>query len=180
MSHYQHLMLGLDSDGAIREAQVDSDGKLQVGTSSIVKEVTLSLDTNAYADGDVLAATQEITTAMRVNGGTGVLQSLVVLDWDDQGGALDVLILRTTGSIGAENAAAAPADAVADEILAVVEIVAGDYVDLANSQIAVKDSLGVVVDAAAASQSLFVAAISRDTKTYTAAGITLKLGFLRD
>jgi hypothetical protein len=173
-------MLGLDGDGEIREAVVDSDGRVQVGTSSIVKEVTLSLDTNAYADGDVLAATQEITSAMRVNGGTGVLQSLVLLDKDDQGGALDVLLMRTTGSIGTENAAAGPTDAVADEILAVVEIAGGDYVDLANSQIAVKDNLGVIVDAASDSQSLFVAAISRDTKTYSAAGITLKLGFLRD
>jgi len=174
------LMIGLASDGSIQEAQVDDDGRVQIGTSSIVKEVTLTLDTNAYADGDVLAATQEIATAMRVNGGTGVLQSLVVLDKDDQGGALDILILRTTGSIGTENAAAGPTDAVADEILAVVEVTASNYVDLANSQIAVKPNLGIIVDAAAASQSLFVAAIRRDTKTYTAAGITLKLGFLRD
>jgi len=174
------LMIGLASDGSIQEAQVDDDGRVQIGTSSIVKEVTLTLDTNAYADGDVLAATQEITTAMRVNGGTGVLQSLVVLDKDDQGGALDILILRTTGSIGTENAAAGPTDAVADEILATVQITSTDYVDLANSQVAVKANLGILVDAAAASQSLFVAAISRDTKTYTAAGITLKLGFLRD
>jgi len=174
------LMIGLDSDGAIREAQVDSDGKLQIGTSSIVKEITLSLDTNAYADGDVLAATQEIATAMRVNGGAGVLQSLVVLDKDDQAGALDILILRTTGSIGTENGAAGPTDAVADEIIATVEITSTDYVDLANSQIATKANLGILVDSATASQSLFVAAISRDTKTYTAAGITLKLGFLRD
>ena len=38
------------------------------GESSVL-DVTLSLDTNAYSDGDVLAATQEIANAVRVPGG---------------------------------------------------------------------------------------------------------------
>ena len=88
--------------------------------------------------------------------------------------------MRTNASIGDENDPVSVADGDADEILGVISIVAADYVDLLNSQIVVKTSIGIVVDAAAAATSLFVAAISRDTKTYTAAGITLKLGFLRD
>jgi len=150
-----------------------------VGGHSVVKEVTLSLDTNAYASGDVLAATQEVASALRLSGGSGILHSMVVLDKDDQGEALDVVFLNANGSIGTENAAVSVSDAVADTIIGVVEVAAGDFVDLANSQIACKSSLGIVLKVASGT-SLYVAAISRGTGTYTAAGITLKVGIIQD
>ena len=151
----------------------------QVGGNTIVVEVTLSLSTDAYADGDVLAATQVVTNAARVEGGNVTWASLVLLDKDDQGGALDIVLLRTNAAIGTENAAVTVSDANADEICGVVEIAAADYVDLANSQIVVKKpaDLGFEMDAADTSRHLYVAAISRGTSTYTASGITLKLGF---
>ena len=151
----------------------------EVGGHSTNIEVTLTLDTSVYASGDVLADTQIVTACMRINGGKGIWQSLVLLDWDDQAGALDVLLLRTNVSIGTENAAVSVTDTNADEILGIVEIVAGDYVDLVGSQIVVRENIGMVVDAAT-TDDLYVAVISRDTKTYTASGITLKLGFLCD
>ena len=151
----------------------------EVGGHSTNIEVTLTLDTSVYASGDVLADTQIVTACMRINGGKGIWQSLVLLDWDDQAGALDVLLLRTDVSIGTENAAVSVTDTNADEILGIVEIVAGDYVDLVGSQIVVRENIGMVVDAAT-TDDLYVAVISRDTKTYTASGITLKLGFLCD
>ena len=154
------------------------------GLESNVLEVTLSLDTNIYASGDVLAATQEMANAVRVNGGTAVLQSLVLLDKDDQGGALDLLILQTTQDIGTENAAHAISDDEADEILTIIPIAAGDYYDLTNSMLVRKNSsdsgMGMVLKAAAGSTSLFIAAISKGAKTYTASGINLKLGLLLD
>ena len=150
-------------------------------TESAVREVTLTLDNgNVYAAGDVLAATQEVTSAVRVDGGSAVWQSAVVLDQDDQAQALDLVLLRTNVGIGAENAAVSVADADADEILGIVEVTAGDYVDLVNSQLVTKDNLGIVVNGGAGSSSLFIAAISRGTGTYTTIGITLKLGFLWD
>lgn len=152
----------------------------EIGGNSVVKEVTLTLDTSAYADADVLADTQEITDAVRVDAGTGVILSLVVLDKDDQAQALDVVFLRTDVSIGTENDAVTVTDANADEILGIVEVAASDYIDLAISQLATMTGLYIVVDAAAVSTSLFVAAISRGTGTYTASGITLKIGLLRD
>lgn len=145
-------------------------------------ELTLSLDTNVYADGDVLADTQEIANVFRCPSGYGYLMGLTVLDKDDQGGALDIVFLRTNQSIGTENAALNLSDAAADEIITIVEIAAGDYVDLINSQIVTKnqadEGMGVLL-VPDSDDSLFVAAISRDAKTYTASGITLKIGMLR-
>ena len=180
--HRKSSGVGTDGDPFIPEVKA-SAGELHLGSVSgttYVHEVTLSLDTNAYADGDVLADTQEIASAVRVAAGAGVLHSVAVLDKDDQGEALDIVFLKTDVSLGTENAAVSISDADADEILCIVEVAAGDYVDLINSQLATKSSVGVGVKAAAAATSLFVGAISRGTGTYTAAGITLKITILAE
>lgn len=155
-------------------------GSAGLDLSSDTIKVALSLDTNAYVTGDVLADTQEVAGAMRVPMGTGVWQSLVVLDKDDNGIALDIVLLRSDVSIGTENVAVSVTDADADEILGTVEVAATDYVDLINSQLATKPNLGIVVSALAGETSLWVAAIIRGAGTYTVNGITLLLGFLRD
>lgn len=161
------------------ELEDGSEIPFAVGGHSVVKEVSLSLDTNAYASGDVLAATQEIASALRLSGGSGLLHSIMVLDKDDQAQALDLVFLNANGSIGTENSAVSVTDAVADTILGIVEVAAGDYVDLVNSQLAVKTNVGIVLKVASGT-SLYVAAISRGTGTYTASGVTLKVGIIQD
>lgn len=150
----------------------------EVGCSTVVKEITFTLDTNAYADGDVLAATQEISGAVRVNAGLGIIQSVVILDKDDQGENLDVVFLKTNVSLGSENAAVSISDADADEIQGIVEV--SSYVDLVGSQLATETNLGIGVQADTGATSLFVGLISRGTGTYTASGITAKITILRD
>lgn len=155
---------------------------VQIETKSALKDVTLSLDTSAYADGDVLAATQEITHVFDIDGGTGIWQSAVVIDKDDQGQAFDIWLLGDDVSIGTENAAVSVSDANAAYLLGKVSIASGDYYDAGGVRVATKagSDLGFLVQAAADSRSLFVAAVSRGTGTYTASGIVLRLGFLRD
>ena len=146
-----------------------------------VFEVTLSLDTNIYADNDVLADTQILTAIMRKNGGSGIIKSVVLLDQDDQGTAVDLFFLRTSVNLGAENGVIDITDVEAVQIVGVVQIVAADYIDLIASQIAIKEGLNIVVDAASGVDDLYVAAAVRSgTPTYTAAGIKLKIGILLD
>ena len=146
--------------------------------------VTFSLDTSAYASGDVLADTQAITDAFRGRNQV-LLASLLLLDKDDQAGALDILFLRSNTSIGTENAAYSPTDAVAAEILAVVEIAAADYYDMTNNQIVQKTlndgaGMGMMLTPGPGEidHNLYVAAVSRGAKTYTASGLVLTLGLL--
>jgi hypothetical protein len=152
----------------------------EVGGKTIVKDVTLTLDTLAYASGDVLADFQEVTGCLRVNDGTAVLQSIVLLDKDDQGGALDLVFANAAGTLGTENAAVSISDADAANILGVVPITASDYVDLVNSKIVILKNVGLGIVSKSAADSIYVGAISRDSKTYTASGITLRLTFLAD
>jgi hypothetical protein len=141
-----------------------------------VIDVTLSLDTATYADGDVLAATQVVTDAVRTAGGRARLESLFVLDESDQGAAFDLLILDSNVSIGTENAAVSVVDADARSILARIPIASGDYYDMGGCRIASLGNLGKMLRAVSGSRDLYVAAVSRGTGTYAAAGIRLKLG----
>lgn len=140
------------------------------------KPVTLSLDTNIYASGDVLADTQEITACVPTPGGRVVVQSIVLNDKDDQGQALDLVFLKTAASIGTENSAVSVSDTNADQILGIVSVASDDWIDLGGCRVATKANIGLVAEAGPGSTSVFVAAISRGTGTYTASGITLSVG----
>ena len=158
--------------------------RVEVVSPDDLVEVTLSLDTSAYASGDVLAATQEVANVFSGRR-RAWLESLVVLDKDDQAQGLDLVFLRSNASLGTENAAFSPSDAIAEEILTIVEVASGDYYDMTNSQIAIKSAsagdagMGVLLEAASGT-SLFLGAISRGTGTYTASGVVLRFGFVRN
>jgi hypothetical protein len=148
----------------------------QVSGHLVLVDVTLSLDTNVYADGDVLAATQEVASALRVNDGLGLLRSVQVLDEDDQGEDFDLIFLGADVSIGTENDAVSVSDENARQIEGRVMIEAADYYDMGGCQIATKEGLGLVLEAASGDTSIYLAAVSRGTGTYTASGLRLRLG----
>jgi hypothetical protein len=150
-------------------------------TQPTICDFTLSLDVNIYSSGDVLAATQEIASAVVSAAGKALLISVVLNDKDDQGGALDLVFLRTNVSIGAENDAVSVSDANADEILGIVQVAAGDWLDLGGCRVATipASRCGIELTAGAASTSIYLAVISRDAKTYSASGITGHLGLER-
>jgi hypothetical protein len=175
--HYQKVKL-YDSTADSSTGLSTSNG-MKVVTASTVIDLTLSLDTGgAYADGDVLAAAQELASAVRATGGTGVIQSIVVIDQDDQGYGLDIVISDATITLGTENAAVSISDADAAKILGIVSVVPGDYVDLVGSQLATMDNLGIVIKPD--TTSLYISAISRGTGTHTASGIVLRFGIVQD
>ncbi len=143
-------------------------------------EITLTLDTDAYADGDVLFDRQELANVCR-HGRPAVLYSLQLIDEDDQGIAIDLLFLRSDQSIGTENAAFSPSDAVAREILTEVPILAADYNDYINNQQAIKQlsdtGMGVIMQPSSG-HSIYVAGVARGAGTFTASGVRLRVGFI--
>lgn len=146
-----------------------------------VIQVTLTADTSILADNDVIAATQEIAGMFREPGGCIMLESVVLLDGDDQNTDIDLVFLNANGSVGAENAAFTPTDAVADTITGMVSLLAAThFADLIDSRLATAGNLHIIMKAASGSTSLYVAAVCRSgTPTYSAAGLKLKLGFQR-
>jgi hypothetical protein len=157
-----------------------SDDAVYPLETSDVLDLVLSTDTTQYASGGVLADTQELTGAVRVKGGTARLESLKITDADDQGQALDVVFLKTNVSIGTENAAVSISDADAKEILGIIQVFGSDFLDLGGVRVAtVPIDRTIMLKAGTASTSIYVAAISRGTGTYSASGLSMKIGILR-
>lgn len=147
------------------------------GTPGDVITVTLSTDTSAYADGDILADLQAVGGFFRQPGGRALIQSVTVLDKADQGVALDLLTSPNPVSLGTENAAPSISDANADGLQRLCRVEAADYIDLGGCRLATKAGLGLLVEAAAGSTTLHLGAITRGgTPTYGAADVVLRLG----
>lgn len=172
---------------SIKTAVEDTAPAVVIGTGDVI-DVTLSLDTSAYADGDVLADSQEVASAFRAAGGRAILQTIHVLDEDDQGITFDLVILNANTSLGSENSAPNISDANARNIIACggpntnspLRILAADYIDLGGCKVQTKNNLGLLLEAAGGSTSLWIGAITRGAPTHTASGIRLKLGFIWD
>jgi len=178
--HYQVIKL---ADGTAESSTRIPGGStgLHITTFSVVRQLTLSLSGGAaYADGDVLADFQALGSAVRQNNGTGIMQSVNILDIDDQGQALDIILASSPITLGTENEAVSISDTDASKILAGIEVATADYIDLVNSQFATKSNLGIGIQPDDGGTSIYIAAISRGTGTYTASGITLRFGILQD
>ena len=149
-----------------------------VGMTDDVIEITCSLDTNAYADGDVLFDTQEIASAVRNAGDSCILQSVHVLDEDDQGEDFELIFFDANQSLGTENSAPDITDSEARDIIGHYAF-SNDYVDLGACQIRTDYGIGLELKTDG-STSLWVAGLSKGTGTYTATGIRIKFCFLRN
>jgi len=172
-------------NATLQVADVDVSATVPVpvqGFSDLI-EVTYSLDTNIYATNDLLADTQVITNAC-ANSRPVILYSLRIIDLDAQAKALDVLILRSNTSVGTENLAYAPSDAMGSEVLWRIPIAAADWTLETAYSVAHKtlpDGIGCVLKPAVAGTSLWTALVCRSgTPTYTASGIKASFGFVQN
>jgi len=168
-------------DGPSRRVKDIGDGLYAdvvgaVGDENVF-DLTLTLDTSAYASGDVLSATAEIAGFFVSTTSSRIITSVRVLDEDDQAGDFDILFLDAGNSIGTANSAVSVTDANARAVVGQVAVSAADYKDLGGCQVAMIANIGQVVKANG-STSIWIATVSRSTKTYTAAGLRLKIGVL--
>jgi hypothetical protein len=171
---------GLERRKAIR---TNENGDLRVVGNTLVYTVDLTVDTSAYVSGDSLIDLEEVATALAVDGGTGILQELTLLDSDDEGVAIDFLFFSKTVALDAKNAAWALSGALMHDCLGIVRVTAGDYVDLGANQIATLGnlSIGLTNNDTTPGKSIYIGAIVLGTPTYAAAtDLRLKITILRD
>lgn len=143
-----------------------------------IMDVTLSADTSALTSGDVIADSQEIANAVQYTSGRALLQSLVLIDEDDQKQDIDLLFFSGSGSLGTENSAPSITDANARKYLGKVEVAAADYDDLGGVAVVNLNNVGLLLKSDGGT-SIYVAAICRSgTPTYTATGLKLRLGVI--
>ena len=141
--------------------------------------VTPTCDTGGVNQHDVLFDYIEIPNAVAVKGGSAIIQSIQLLDEDDQGGVIDLVFQSDNTSLGTVDAAVSITDANARDIQGSVSMTS--YFDGIAWQMSTKNNIGLIVKAASDSTSLYVAGVVRtDSLTYTASGIQLKIGIVKD
>lgn len=149
---------------------------------TVLKSVTMSTDTSQYASGDLIADTQQVDAALRVADGKGILQSITIIDEDNQGAALYVLIMRTSTSMGTENSAPNISDAnLTAGLIGIVSVATTDYITLSGAKVAFKGNLGIPIQAVSGTDDIYIAVLNgAGTPTYTASGLEMVLGIQQD
>ena len=153
----------------------------EVSGKTTVFDVTLSLDTSAYASGDLLADTQIMDGFFRKTDGTGVVQSIQIIDEDDVGAAFDIYFLTSNVTMGTENSVPTISDANSRSVLGPISVVTGDYKDLGGVKVASVRGISLPVKAVSGTDDLYVAVVNgTGTPTYTASGVRLRVGGFLD
>lgn len=150
-----------------------------------IHELTMSVDTSAYADGDLLADVQQIAnfskdTKYQQNRPVTIV-SLELYDAAAQGTAMDVFFTPTSTTWGTENSAPSAADAVIEDCYGPISVVSTDWVPVGSGiSKASMQAIGLMVEPAA-DDSIYVAIVSRGTPTFGAStDLKIKVGVLAD
>jgi hypothetical protein len=149
-------------------------GTVTINTKTAYLEAVLTLDTAAYATGDVFCDKIEFA-----NVGPGTIQSVVLIDTDFQKQPIDLIFFdRDFALTGAKNAAWAVGDTDAFNQLCAVSIDAGRYVSNNLNAIATVPNVGLPIKPNGA--NLYVGAIIRGVGTYTANGVKIRINIYLD
>ena len=144
--------------------------------------ITPDTHTEAAAVNESVFQADELANFMSEKGGTAIIQSIVILDDDDNGQPLDIVFMDTTGLLDASDDATvidAADGVIPDAILGVVSVT--NYFDGVLWQVGQKDSIGLTIKSASTTRSVYISAINRgSTSTWTAAGLRLKIGYIQD
>ena len=145
-------------------------------------DVTLTTDAEAHADNDVIAQSIEIANAVAVEGGSAIIQSIMLLDEDDEAPRVDLIFQTDNTALASDEGEAINiSDTNARDILGFVNV--SNWSDLIGCQIAVKTNVGLVVKAASDTKSIYVHAVNRSGGTYTPAATTdlkMRIGVVKD
>ena len=174
--------VGLAPGTAGALAPVGASNPIHVAQAIDWIQVTPTLDTSIYANGDLLFDATVITSACLTTGGRVELVSLLVLDEDDQGTAIDLYITQLSASWGSINSPPAISDANARGIQGYIPIAAADFKDLGGCRIAqprVAQAIGVICESTGSANLYIAGVVNSGTPTYTASGIKISLGFRR-
>jgi hypothetical protein len=139
----------------------------------------LVTDTNAYATGDVLVATVAVpvlSTTQNVKNLRLRIDQISIIDKDANAGAFDVVIMDANVSLGTVNAAVSISDANALSVVKTIPVSASNYTVLKSADNAIANIEFNPIYVTSTDRNLYIGLISRDSKTYTASALYLRMG----
>lgn len=158
----------------------------EVSGKSRILTITPTISTTpAYSTGDNVGGKLALTSAMRVSGGTGVLQSIHLLERANQKPELEILIFTSDPSNATITDNAAFVSSTDDlKVQARIPIFAGDWKTIGSGSkgYATKTGIGAIVEAVG-SDTLYAAIVFTGATAFqyaTAGDLQVKFGFLLD
>tara|TARA_R110002110_G_scaffold212991_2_gene425982 strand:+ start:1704 stop:2252 length:549 start_codon:yes stop_codon:yes gene_type:complete len=149
-----------------------------------VFDITPTTTTAECVVGDVVFQADELANFMSEKGGTAIIQSITILDVDDEGTSLDIVFMDTDGILDATVAGGTAIDAadgvIANSVLGFTNV--SNYFDGIAWKVGQKDNIGLVIKSVSTSRSIWISAVNRgSTTTWTdAADLKLKIGYIQD
>ena len=143
----------------------------EVGGKIVVVAATPVLGPDvAYAAGDAIGTLLSFANAVRVSGGSGLIEAVVVADKAKQSAAMDLLLLDANpgGTTITDNAALTVADADLVKCVGVIPITAEDYHALVDNSVASIRNLGAAFQVASGT-TLYGVLVARGTPTFAGA-----------
>lgn len=164
--------------GAIGHEQVVLQGLLQTRT-----QITPTITTTPYTSGDAVGGIMQIANAARYAGGSGLLESVLLLDRSQaQRAAIDLFFFDRSVTVAGENNPITMSDADMVFFLGMVSIVAGSYnaVFPGTPLNSVAEVRGVNMPYILNGTDLFCQAVVRATPTYAVGDLTFTFTLAQD
>lgn len=169
-----------DDDTLFDFLQVDPDGYLQLNGNSIQTHATPVVNTTPVASGDCYGGILTFPNAIRTNSGTGVLQTITVIDTDNVKPAMDVILFNSTPSAGTYTNNATPVFSTdSPKITGKVSVYASDYTTYGSLAMAEVPVSGRVLTSDV-SNIYGISVTTAATTPTQATPVTIKLGILQD
>jgi hypothetical protein len=175
---YQKVKLDVGGDGATLPVSATANA-IPVKALDDVITIDATVDTNAYAEGDVLFATQEVAGFSTAADITSILQSVVVTSVDAQVVGIDLIFFNANTSLGTENSAPDADDTEILTLIGRVQVGAGSFYATAANSFACVPGIGLPMKAGTGG-SIWMAGIARGAPTYASGHLQIKLGLLRN
>lgn len=180
--HYQKIKIVDGTADSTTVVPADGTKGLRVdprGSTTLVS-ATPTISTSQYTAKDAIGGVMTFSSAARVSGAGGIVESVVIVDKDQELAAMDLVLLSATvAGTTTDNAAWDPNDSDLANVVGVIPILTGDYSDFNDNSVAARSGIGMAYTCAAT--SLFGVLVARGTPTYTGTSdISVILGLLPD
>lgn len=151
-----------------------------IQTRSKTISVAPTVDTGAYATGDLVGPKQTLTGAGFTGVYTGIIQSVTITDLDNQAADFDLVIFSSnpSGTTFTDNAAFDIADADLPKVVCVIQVTTN--VAFSDNAVIIANGNNCIFDATASSGILYAAPVIRSAATFTASGLTFRYSILQD
>lgn len=144
----------------------------QVGGQTVHVDVAVVPSTATYTAGDAVQGFQTFSDILRVNGGSGRIKSLTMIDIQGNDSEYDLVFFSgaPTGTIADQDLYALDTSNDILKVIGVVHVATADWIQLGTPSMVTKPDVGLGVKNSSNTRHIYMAIVDRTGTTYAASG----------